>query len=484
MAEQHYTASQASLWIQTQGPNSAVAYLGCHELDDISEEGGDSENIYCPDPAGPGKFRVVGTIESGATTVTTSVLTDVTDIRDYLERVRGKFTLFVNKVASGRLDVFTNAERVFILRNASVTSKTLSDLAKRTPDDNARSTQSFDLSAEELLRYFDLVMSRQGIASTTAVNAVSFCNEPRDRTDELPALEVAQIGFAALDGNEVLKTTNGATWTATSAAPFSTSDVVQAITCFEMGRDQTRVVVALGTTKAGAPPKIAYTDDSGATWTVVEVNAVNAEFIPTPHALFAVDRNNMWVGLDSGKVYFSGDGGVTWTLQTTAAITSNADIRCLHFTDPEVGWLCSDAGVVARTVDAGLSWAAVTVPEAATQLNVVRAFDRNRAWVGTNGGKLWYTLDGGETWTQRSFLGSGTGAIADIKFLNDLVGYVVRTAAGVSYVLTTIDGGYSWRPMDAVTNSGINSLFVADLYNVIFAGEANGGTGLIAKATV
>lgn len=481
MAEQHYTASQASLWIQGQGPNSPVAYLGCHEIDDVSEEGGDSENIYCPDPSGPNKYRVVGTIESGATTVSTSIVTDVTDVRDYLERVRGKFTLFVNKVAAGRLDVFTNAERVFILRNASITSKTLSDLAKRTPDDNARSTQSFDISAEEILRYFDLTMTRQGIAGTDAINGITFCNEPRDRTDELPALDVAQIGFAATDGNAVLKTTNGSTWTATTAAPFTSSDVVQAVTCFEMGRDQTRVVVALGTTKVAAPPKIAYSDDSGATWTSVEVNATNAEFIPTPHALFAIDRNNMWVGLDSGKIYYSADGGVSWTAQSTTAIAAT-DVRCIHFADAEVGWYCTDAGVVARTIDGGLSWAAVTVPEN-VQLNVIRAFDRNRAWVGTNGGKVWYTLDGGVTWTQRSFLGSGTGAINDIKFLNDLVGYIVRTASNVSSVLTTIDGGYSWRPMTTVTNAGINVAYVADLYNVIFAGEPQGGTGFIAKAT-
>jgi len=111
--------------------------------------------------------------------------------------------------------------------------------------------------------------------------------------------------------------------------------------------------------------------------------------------------------------------------------------------------------------------------------------DRNRMWVGYATGNMYYTRDGGETWTIRSFLGSGTGAVKAIKFVDDYVGYVVHnTAAPVGYVLFTFDGGYTWERLTSPTNSGYNAIFASDEWKFFLAGEANGASGFVAVGEV
>lgn len=486
MANIHFTAGAGSLWVQPYGPNTQPQYLGCHQIDDIEQPEGDSEPIYCPDPKAPNTFKVVASVAGAPGTITTSLTTDVMDSLDPLERLMPGFALYVNKVDAGRMDVFTNAVRTFILRGCRITNRTLSALAARTPDDNSRSEQSFDLSAEELIRFVKLTWSRQGIVDANSVNDISFCNSERARTADLPALQACQIGYAASDANTVLYTSNGSTWTATSADPFSSgTDVVQAVECFEMGTDAVRAVVADGTADAGGPAKISYTDDEGATWTVVNVGSTNGQYVKSSRGLFALDRVNMWLGTQDGYLYKSSDGGVTWAVQNAGTITSGI-INAIQFVNEDDGWFVGDNNIIARTIDGGLSWAAVTGPlnPATLEVNCLAALDQNRCWIGSSDGKLYYTEDGGETWTQRSFIGSGTGSVTNVKFQNELIGYMVRTVTAVSSVLYTIDGGYSWQTMTVPTNASINALFICDVYNVVAAGEAQGGTGYIAKATV
>ena len=295
----HFTAGMGALWAQVDGPNTLPVYLGCHQLGDIEEPQGDVELIYCPDPSAPNRFKVVGSVQGAAGSVTTSVTTDVTDDLDYLERVLCPFPIYVHMVKAGRKDVFTNFARTFIPTGARVTSKGLTALAARTPDDNSRSEQSFDLSGDELLRFVVLTLSSQTHATPEAANNIIFCNDQACRTDEDPAVASCQTGYAACDAGagvtaEVLTTINGATWAATAADPFAADDHLLGLQCIELGRNSTRIIVGRGVTTASVPAEIAYSDDAGATWTKVELGAspgTDAQFISSRHALYAHDRN-------------------------------------------------------------------------------------------------------------------------------------------------------------------------------------------------
>jgi photosystem II stability/assembly factor-like uncharacterized protein len=487
-----FTAGMGSLWIQRDGPNTQPQWLGCHLLGDTDIPKGDIELIYCVDPSGPNRHKVVGSIKGAAGAITTSITYQLQDVFDFMERLDCPYTLFVNMVKSGPMNLFSNADRRFIFVNAQNTSEGLTGLTARSPDDNTRSDGTADISAEELLRTIEQTVTRQSISETQSIVGITFCNEAQCRTDENIARDICEVGFASTVADtgvaaNVLSTTNGATWTATSADPFAADEDCGGIVCFELGRDETRVIVARGETDGSNPAEIAYSDDSGATWTNVNVGSTNGQFNEFNLAMFALDRNNVWCGTDDGYIYKSEDAGLTWTAQESGSITT-AGITCIRFVDEDVGWACGEGNIVMRTVDGGTSWSAVTGPtaQAGVDAHVVEPLDRNRAWIGYEDGDLYYTVDAGvDGWNARSFTGSGVGVVQDIRFHNEQHGYLLRdNASPVANVLETVDGGYSWSGLTTPTNSGGTQLWVCDDWNFYISGLANASTGYIAKGTV
>ena len=494
----HFVSGEGALWAQRDGPNTIPVYLGCHQLGDVDEPQGDVELIYCPDESGPSRFRTVGSLQGAAGAITTSVTTDVTDELDELERSKCPFTLFVHMSKSGRKDVFTNFDRTFVFVNVRITSRGLTNLTARTPDDNARSEQTFDLSAETLLHLVTPTISAQSNSETAAINDITFCNEETCRTDEDPASAVCQSGFAVCDhvvgspaaSANVLKTTNGGTWVACAADPFEVGENISGVECFALGRDTTRVIVSRGSPVALSGPMTSYSDDSGATWTDVAVNATGALYIPTGQSMFALDRNNIFVGLNNGYLYKSTDAGLSYTAIESGTIHSG-NWNAIHFVDENVGWAVGDANILAKTVDGGTSWSQVTGPTAMAAANALTVWvlDRNRVWVGYDTGNLYYTLDGGATgnasWSERAFTGSGVGDVRDIAFLNDSLGFMATdNASPVATMHWTIDGGYTWSTMTTPTNTGVNRIFLCDQWTFFAAGEVVGGIAFIAKGSI
>lgn len=483
-----FLAGEMSLWAQRNGPNTEPVFLGCHAIGDVDQPAGDIELVYCPDPSGPNKFKVVASIQGTAGAITFTITTDVTDEIDELERVKCPFTLFAHASKRGRKDVFDNFDRTFIYTNVSITNRGLSGLVARTPEDQGRVEQSYDVSAEDELRLKEPTITRQSISETNAINDITFCNDFTCRTDEDVAQEACQEGFAVADAvaygtANVLYTSNGGTWAATTD-PFGADENPIAVECFAFGRDTVRAIVANGST-SGAPAEIAYSDDNGVTWTTVNVSAGNTTFA-TRHGLFALNQYDIWAALANGYIYHSDDAGVSWDAQEAGVINSGA-WNAIQFVNDDDGWVVGAANEIARSIDGGTTWSAITGPSAEAGIAAISlaVIDQNRAWVGYADGTLWYTNDGGANWSQRSFPGSGAGEVRDIKFFNESLGFLAaNSAVPAGTVLWTINGGFSWSRLDANSNSGYNALFVCDEWNLFVAGEANAGTGYIAKVTV
>jgi radical SAM superfamily enzyme YgiQ (UPF0313 family) len=95
---------------------------------------------------------------------------------------------------------------------------------------------------------------------------------------------------------------------------------------------------------------------------------------------------------------------------------------------------------------------------------LLHMIDENTWFVGTATGNLYYTLNGGTTWTSKTFTGSGAGSILDItQGVEGILFMSHQTAATKGRILQSFDGGYSWivLPQDSSTlpaNDKLNAL--------------------------
>ncbi len=160
---------------------------------------------------------------------------------------------------------------------------------------------------------------------------------------------------------------------------------------------------------------IFHTADGGKTWskaTIPEPPA-NAGFLSV-----AVFENNIWVTGGPGIVYNSNDNGISWkrlesdmfgiaNLQTVHPISNNqVDIAGQLTMD-------SDGGILLKTIDGGLSWDTISLPDNYNSLHSwigITSSDNNN--IVLYGGKSYYSysIDGGQTWINDSTrIKGGTG---------------------------------------------------------------------------
>lgn len=486
-------SSNGSLWVQER-PNTRPVYLGCFDVDDIEEPEGDLGLIQCYDEYG--NYKTVGTTQAAPDVISTTLTTFITRDKNYLESLgRCPATYFFNLRCTGKAGLFNNWIRSFILGGTVITSKTLSNLIMRNEDNPAE--QAFAISAPpKLLRAYEWNANRITVTEIGDITDIAFCEEFRcagpcsvssDVCDEGYASTTATVvGSVNQTANVLRKGGRGVEeWEPTAADPFAAGEDISGVECFRISRDTIRIIVARGTTDGANPAEIAYSDDNGATWVLVDVGSVNGQYVPYGKALFALDGSNIWLGTDDGYIYFSDDNGASWTVQETGLINAAA-YRSIFFMDDEFGVAVGDADAIAYTLDGGLTWGAASGNTGTgDNLTDVYVLDKLRWWVTTDGGQLFYTEDGGITWSERTFSGSSTGSTTSIDFLKDSDQIAILThndGSSVGRVLFTIDGGYSWERLTfPLSNAGVTDarLCGTDLYYA--GGPASGGTAFLAK---
>ena len=273
-------AGQASIWAQPDGPNTQPQYLGCHEMSDLEDPEGDVNLAYCPDPARSGGFRVTGSWQGAPGGPPTTTLTvPVGKTGDYLEHWPCPGNLILNKIDCGRRDQFTNRARAFALYRAYRTGRTYQNMAARSPEDEGESMLEVPFAAEDVLYLYGLSAARQSIAALGNLKAIDFLDDAQCGGDCGPARGVGQIGVAAgepLAGSAAdfaslyITQDGGGTWTAAAADPFGAGEMISAVQVYSVARGVVRILVARFQELIQEPPTVAYSDDLGATWTVVE----------------------------------------------------------------------------------------------------------------------------------------------------------------------------------------------------------------------
>ena len=490
------TSKKGSLFIQPEGPNTELYYLGCHTMGDLVDStGGALTPFYCWDASGNG-WELAGELESPPDKISFTIDTriDAGGSLDWTEILSCPFSVYVALRDCGRRDNFANNVRAWIMPEAKKLATTYSNLVTMEEDAEMGMSTTFE-AASQLIKPVEVAVSQQippkTIApdGTLALNDVSFNNVARCEGECGDARAICTqgqvVGDSAATPNkaEQFHTVDaGTTWVPTVLAQrkFAVDIDIYACAQYYVGRTTLRYLVISEPTATPA----SYSDDGGVTWaTAYAINPLGgaADGATSGGTLVAYDEHHIWLAGAVGYIWFSKDAGLTWEAMEEGIVTAQ-NYSCLSF-DPTgmfgfaVALGAPTNDLTAMTSDGGLSWTAgTTVPTAASgALMSCARLDRNRIWVGDNGGDLWWSDDGSTSWTNRlGWLGAGAGAgITDIQFVNDHVAWMTVNAGGpIGWVFRTINGGLTWDRLVTPTNQGINQLWACDENHAFFVGEA------------
>lgn len=317
------TSRFGSVWVFPEGPNHPGQYIGCVDADDIAEPQGDVTLIRCFDVWG--KWKVVGEKMSAPDPVTTTLTQLTYKTRTWLERNRGEYGLILLQRDGGRADSFTNWVRALILQNVHNTSKTYGGVMKRETEDET--TRAFAISATPpVIECVDVTGRR--LATTELKNFADIAMLTTD-TGILPykygvAVTKADVAIKA----EVWLTDDGGqSWNAAATLPFAVNEDLRSCAILDMGGGIRRIIVGL-LAPAGAQGKIAYTDDDGATWSVVNIGGATAGHGSfSSGTIFALDEHHIWMASAEGYIYFSSDAAQTWVVLEAGAITTDEYLK-------------------------------------------------------------------------------------------------------------------------------------------------------------
>jgi hypothetical protein len=428
-------------------------YMGCAKMGGISYGFGDVTAIECPSPTQYGKFVEVGQTK-GATSRPTTTLTSryMASIESTLLRVAKRGCALDFQVHIGACQnpsVFNDFDKAIILEGVQASNYGTDDLSAISSDENNPVNETMDISAKDIYEVLKLSFSEKAgsvvaneLVDVVICDSIS-CGECADESvgcGKIYAITTTVAGSPGTPPDVVFSLDGGVTWYAHDVD--TTTGNLKGVACVS-----DYLVVVDDTTPFMhyvAKGDVIGTGDPA--WAGVSTGFVAGK---APLAIKSVGNKAFIVGT-GGYVYLLDLDPSVGVTVLDAGIASTADLLAVDALDENFAVAVGKDGDIIKTEN-GEDWTAVGSPvNPTTWINCVAVKSVNEWWIGTNGigmskGLLFFTTDGGVTWTQKGFSGSGTGDVEDIVFATPSVGYMSHTtAAGKGRIFRTYDGGYSW----------------------------------------
>lgn len=491
------TTKKGAIFIQPDGPNTRLRYLNARTLGGLKIDNGSRELIQSY--TATGTYVTNGSKKKAPGMVSTSMEILLKRKPEWFERLSPtsgytcQFPIYIAEHTCGRADDPDNFVRLLRLNQCDISTETYDNIVNRM--DENESMYNVDIEAEPPAHLIhEQVARRLTSAEVNAFNDIWVSTDFQCDPDCGTTYSAGDVAFAVCDStssatpNVYFTFNGGTTWTVGGTDPGTTDDDIAACTAFPIGNGRLRYMVAKlqATTTQG---QIFYSDATigslPTSWTAVSIGGATANHnAAKAGCLFALDREHIWLATQVGYIYFSSDGGATWTAQESGTIHSGA-YNFIHFSDESYGIAVGAADVVAVTSNGGASWTAATATGASAAINSCWRIDNNRLWCSASG-RLYYSNDNGVTWTRRTgFTNDGTGTIKSMAWLNEYDGFIVHdNASPVGTCQMTINGGYTWKDITTPTNAGLNSVRAVNNNLAYFCGEPQGSLGFLGKQSL
>lgn len=449
-------------------------YLSSTKAGSLSWSFGDITKIEVPDPNQHDRFLEVGTIR-GARERATITLTG-----RYAREV--KSTLLRLGEAECPVDVqitfgactdpsdYNTFTKKIILEDARITSYDTEDLGALASDERAKIDESVNISARDAYEIVQVSFSSKAgsIVANELIDVVicdtascGDCDEESSGYDKVFALSISAGASPATTPDVIFSLDKGSTWYAHDVDSITGGEDPDAIACL----GDYLFVVSEDTESAHYALKSEFDGTSDPTFAEVTTG-------------FVAGGGPRAVAVGVSRAFIVGAGGYIYT---TEDITAGVTVR-------DAGTLYSDSynavdalnddfavavGINGRVVktENGTSWETVNPPfGVATDINAICLKTTSHWIIGSSTGRQYYTTDGGTTWTEKTFSGSGSGVVRDIVVAKETVLYMAHdTTTPRGRILRSSNGGYDWK----VLPEGSGVLPLQDRINALATSDRN-----------
>lgn len=440
-------SGQSRIFVQPDGssPANSYQYVGCLSFGGLQEDLGTGEPIYCPSSEVAGAFDIVDTTSPPPALPTTDFTQHMNrQLQDFwwdLRRRKCEFNAKIKNSNCARPDDPDDFESMIIMRRNKMTAFNTGAFNGLAED------AALDLTGTIQLISFDrfLPMTFGEVAENSAFSEAldgiyadkiqcGNCGTPSDGCQKSYVLTGTEAASPASPAAIVY---TGDNW-GTSAHDFITT--LGTKTANRLAQVGQRIVVISETDEAHHYKLQSSIDDG----TVAGWTRVGTGYVATkgPQAIWSKSPSETYIAAEGGYVYFMSNPAAAVTVLTDGSVTVQNlnDIRGKGRTIVAVG--ASNAVIVSR--NGGQTWTLVVGPSVGIVLNTVEVITDDIWFVGNASGASYYTINGGTSWVVNT-PDSAIAAVQRIRFVDEIVGYMVVTISGGVRVYRTADNGYSWH---------------------------------------
>ena len=428
-------------------PDHDPDYMDCWIAGGENQSFGDIERIECPSPDAYNAWIEIGEIQGAEERPTTGLTARLAlDTLSEMKRIAKKRCSIDVQYHFGDCTdprTFNDYKKVIIFETAYLTNYSSEDYGALASGDQAAINESSDLSSRLSYDVMPLAVAERGadavqnVVVDVVICDVPSCGECEDESDGCETVYAVDSGVSGSPGTSpdlLYSTDKAATWAGEDVNTLGPAEPAGALACL----DEYVVVVSAASNSLHYKEKTEIGTVGG--WTE---NATGFVVTGEPRDIWSVGTYAFIAG-DGGYVYGTEDpvDGVT---VLDAGVTTTEDLLAVHAISEIFAVAVGTNDAIVYTSN-GTTWQlAGGDTGSAADLLCVWVVDEDHWWVGTDDGEMFYTLDGGDTWTEQALPGTGWANIHGIAFSTKSVGFFVGDKAITKgYLAQTIDGGHSW----------------------------------------
>lgn len=423
-------------------------YMGFFSLGGYNWDLGAVEPIYVPSDKAYGKFEEAGTFRGEESRPTTSFVGRyAANFKSRLIQLARAGCAFDLQMHIGKCEdptKFDAAQKYMVFENVSLESISSDDLGALDPGSQGLVNETGEVSASRLYEIMPMTYaSRAGNVITNEIvdvvragnQSCGDCDESNSGCQDFYAISLAAGGSPGTPADVVFSHDKGLTWFAHDIDSLGVGDDPSGIAVL----DDYVVVVSNDGGDAHIAPRSEF--KSGGDPQFVQITN-GFEVGGAPNGIWNVGSRAFIVG-DGGHVYAMDNPADGVTVIDAGGVTVENLLKVHGLTD-DFAVAVGENGTIVIIRDSGTSLSNSPVGAGVTITGVDVRNDQE--WdVVTSDGRAFYTMDGGQTWTEFTAALPGTKtAMNAIRRSTETVMYASGVVNGRAALWSSFNGGSTW----------------------------------------